>query len=199
MDRRSLINQSKNSLRIALYLAALLLALLPTWIHAQSQAGNVIHACTRLVGSTKKIYMMVLADKCEDGWNELTWNQQGQPGPAGPAGPAGPTGEQGPAGAQGPKGEKGDPGAPGQNGTSPNITVGGKIILESHGANDPPPLLLMPASNSFCSLERVATDDSGERNRAHCEVYSWDGIWYLKALSGEDSHTWCDARCISWP
>ena len=99
-------------------------------------------------------------------------------------------GEQGKAGPAGPTGPKGD---------TPRFTVGNKVILESHDGRDPQPKALGSGTNRFCSLERVAFRDIDSANETTmCEVYLWQGTWYLKALSDGDADAWCDARCISW-
>jgi hypothetical protein len=169
----------------------------PAPFSVQGQDDGVVRACTRQVGTKKEITMVVLADQCESGWTLLEWNLQGPPGPAGPAGPGG---EQGPPGSVGPAGPAGEQGPAGPKGDSPKISVSGKYILESHNGNDPSPTKLMSSTNSFCTLERVAFTNSPDSDeRIHCEVYSYQQSWWLKALSNSGGDAYCDAQCISWP
>lgn len=95
---------------ITLFLVVCVFVALSTWVRAQAQDSGVIRACTRVVGNTARISMLVLADQCEPGWQQLVWNQQGSQGDPGIPGEKGDKGDQGDPGAPGQPGLKGDPG-----------------------------------------------------------------------------------------
>jgi hypothetical protein len=199
---------------VILVFAVPIIAAFPSRIGLQEEGDKVIRACTRQVGVSKEITMMVIADSCESGWIPIEWNQQGPPGPLGPQGPEGPEGPQGPAGDTGPQGPQGPPGEKGSSGeTGPSGPKGdqGSPGTASISLRNFPELQsrggevltqeLISSSKSFCSLEKVAMwNNDDNKEVSFCEVYiGSDGKWYLKAVSNGDSNTHCRARCISWP
>jgi hypothetical protein len=201
MDKRIRYFNTKLWSLVFVMFAVLVIAALPFRFIVQGQEDGMIRACTRQVGARKEITMLVIADSCESGWTPIEWNVQGPPGPAGPkgdTGPMGPEGPAGPAGPEGPAGPAGKTGVQGPPGTA-DIRISGLFELKSI-PGQAQTMDLMSADKSFCSLEKVAIWDSEDSNEiSFCEVYIWDGLWHLKAVSNNDSHADCMARCISWP
>lgn len=180
---------------LAVLVLVVSVAALPLGFIVHGQENGIIRACTRQVGVNKELTMIVMADSCEAGWTPIEWNVQGPPGPQGPSGPEGPAGPAGPAGTAGAQGPKRDPGPAG----TANFSISSPVELQS-GNGQSLTKDLMPASKSFCSLEKVAIWDSEDSSEvSFCEVYVADGMWHLKANSNGDSHADCRARCISWP
>lgn len=191
MNKLLKFNDPKSMLLVILVIFTLVVAAYPIGFVVQGQENNVIHACTRPVGTSKEIFMVVFADSCESGWTSIEWNVQGPPGPQGEAGPIGP---QGAMGQQGPKGEQGLPGTAG-------IRLSSFDQVGANKDNTVSTSRLMSSKNSFCALDKVAIWDNEDNNEiSFCEVYrASDGYWHLKAVSSNDSHVDCHASCISWP
>lgn len=80
-----------------------------------------------------------------------------------------------------------------------NFSVSPKFLRSSRDGNNPSPLLLMSASNSYCSLTKVMmVNQEDEDETTFCEVYRWEGSWWLKASTKGDANADCEARCLVW-
>jgi len=76
-------------------------------------SAGVIHACfkstdaAKIGGAALAVIDSEAGASCKQGYEDVTFNQQGPPGPAGPAGPQGEQGPVGPQGLEGPQGPAG--------------------------------------------------------------------------------------------
>src|SRR4051812_29008987 len=70
--------------------------------------------CYTTTTSLKTFYLIdkTAGQSCPKGYQEVQFNEKGQPGPAGPTGAPGPTGSPGPTGVAGPTGGPGPTGPP---------------------------------------------------------------------------------------
>lgn len=93
-----MIVMQKSHIRSALLLISIILLItLPSPLIVQSQGDEVIRACTRDVGTSQKLTMLVIADSCEQGWTSIQWNVKGPQGDTGTPGADGKDGAPGPA------------------------------------------------------------------------------------------------------
>ena len=103
-------------------------------------ADGTFTACYTTTTSVKTFYLIDkgAGQSCPKGYQEVQFNQKGQPGPAGSPGPAGPAGSPGPTGPPGPTGSPGPTGPPGPSGEpGPSGPPGPTGVPGSEGSPGP--------------------------------------------------------------
>ena len=78
-----------------------------------------------------------------------------------------------------------------------SVNNAGKYEIGARWGSEPQPMKMIPVTEGFCFLTRVAGAFAGSGEQVTIDESS-DGFWQIHVTSGQQAGTYANARCVAY-